>query len=779
MKIHTVSPFVSLSIACFAAVMLPLQVCAADAFPSIAPHTPFHISNGKPWDLLGDFEGEYSAEGDKLIVSLKKALIRRSDKQIEAATHYPLAYLKVFLGAVAPGPDANTKSWRRLAQSAPFSLKDKPEIENQVVLENITLEIPLRELDAEVPSRSWLAFEMAQEFTREGKTGIGTHYAHGTVHIDGSALRDPSLASSKTATAPAKADGNSAPPIKDKGVEGPSAQEKVISFRTKGSMGIGGEISGEYHWEDSTLKIQVHKAVLERSAANFAITKGNQHMDSFGPEIQYRRDGKLARIIPERMPLKQYPETDRGIIVEKQTFVISCASLSAQERIDLTLIFQVRDGSPKSIEQQLAACYFEGVSLGLSQTWTSSDGRTLQASFVKVDGNAVVLLVNGNQVTVPFAKLSAQSIAEARKSAAAVTLTTNTPTAPVPPQPQLSMPPELAVIDLQFKKLMAEKVVEPFDAAVTKLNSDYIAKLNIEIQSRKVNKVLTEDLESEKEQIEGHQSLSPIDSLPPWSALHKLRPAYQATLTTLEANRNKNLKAIPPIGTQLTNLEIELTKKNRIDDAKAVREYREAQALIVPVAATGQSRNPSKVKRFLEDIAFDRDTETLRWTIVPRLIVHSSDEALKAFVEQTFAIIREAAKLPDTPGSTELIVYIDTFGQLAQTPAVKEMQILSGGTHYWRYWGGYMGYTKFAVTLNSDKVAGDEAKRILIECLLRGFGLRGKSREFDDSVMSIQDTTIIQLSPLDRDVIGFFYTHVPPGTKKPELRKLFDGHWNQ
>jgi hypothetical protein len=54
-----------------------------------------------------------------------------------------------------------------------------------------------------------------------------------------------------------------------------------------------------------------------------------------------------------------------------------------------------------------------------STSWTSVDGRAIQAKFVKLDGESVVIDKNGKEITIPFAKLSSASIAQAKKISAA------------------------------------------------------------------------------------------------------------------------------------------------------------------------------------------------------------------------------------------------------------------------------------------------------------------------------------------------------------------------
>lgn len=50
-------------------------------------------------------------------------------------------------------------------------------------------------------------------------------------------------------------------------------------------------------------------------------------------------------------------------------------------------------------------------------SWTSKEGRTIQGKFMKLDGEAVVIEKAGKEVTIPFAKLSAASVEQAKKAA--------------------------------------------------------------------------------------------------------------------------------------------------------------------------------------------------------------------------------------------------------------------------------------------------------------------------------------------------------------------------
>jgi hypothetical protein len=53
-----------------------------------------------------------------------------------------------------------------------------------------------------------------------------------------------------------------------------------------------------------------------------------------------------------------------------------------------------------------------------AQSWTASDGRTIQAKFVKLDSDSISLEMDGQHYQIPFSKLSAQSIEMAKQFSA-------------------------------------------------------------------------------------------------------------------------------------------------------------------------------------------------------------------------------------------------------------------------------------------------------------------------------------------------------------------------
>ncbi len=158
--------------------------------------------------------------------------------------------------------------------------------------------------------------------------------------------------------------------------------------------------------------------------------------------------------------------------------------------------------------------------------------------------------------------------------------------------------PELKALHEQFVKLQAERVTAPFEAEVAKLNAGYVGGIDREIANEKkaghLDGVIA--LEAEKKLIQGvgvanspssNRDLAspapcPIpaeDAEGTTANLKALRAIYRAAYAKIEATRVANLKQLTdPLTLRLKQLEADLTKKDRVPDAKTVREYRDKVA---------------------------------------------------------------------------------------------------------------------------------------------------------------------------------------------------------
>ena len=138
--------------------------------------------------------------------------------------------------------------------------------------------------------------------------------------------------------------------------------------------------------------------------------------------------------------------------------------------------------------------------------------------------------------------------------------------------------PELKALHDQFLKLQAERVTAPFDADVTKLNASYLNGIDRKIAEMKqkgdLDSVLA--LETEKSHVTGKQT-PPADDDKTLPAVKELRQIYWGAHGKLVLQREANLKLLTdPLDSRLKLVESALTQQNRIEQAKTVREYREA-----------------------------------------------------------------------------------------------------------------------------------------------------------------------------------------------------------
>ncbi|MBX7209990.1 MAG: hypothetical protein K1X78_16855 [Verrucomicrobiaceae bacterium] len=155
-----------------------------------------------------------------------------------------------------------------------------------------------------------------------------------------------------------------------------------------------------------------------------------------------------------------------------------------------------------------------------------------------------------------------------------------------------AQPPELTVLRTQYDKAVAERVSAPFEAALAALNGKFNAALEnasaAAKQTGKLDDVLA--IEEDKKLIAAGQVLPEDDARTPES-LKKLRSIYREQWKKLDEQRMANHNAIlPSYIARLQELEATLTKADRIDEAKELRQYREG--LGVGAMKPGEASGP-------------------------------------------------------------------------------------------------------------------------------------------------------------------------------------------
>jgi serine/threonine protein kinase len=163
----------------------------------------------------------------------------------------------------------------------------------------------------------------------------------------------------------------------------------------------------------------------------------------------------------------------------------------------------------------------------------------------------------------------------------------------------LAAVPELNALHEQFLGLEAERVTKVFTADLATLNTGYLGGIDRAIADAKkagsLDTVLA--LEQEKARIAANEGVPTEDEATAPESLKKLRVIYRDSLAKLEAARAANRKTLTdPLIVRLKQMEIDLTKQDRIAHAKTVREYREkleapaeTKPVSAPAPATGQT----------------------------------------------------------------------------------------------------------------------------------------------------------------------------------------------
>ena len=153
-------------------------------------------------------------------------------------------------------------------------------------------------------------------------------------------------------------------------------------------------------------------------------------------------------------------------------------------------------------------------------------------------------------------------------------------------------PPELTTLQQQYEKVLAERVTAPFDTAKGDLDTKFIGALDRAADEAKKTGKLDDVLaiQDDKKRLSEKLPLPEDDDKTP-EPLKQLRAIYRGQLGKLIDQRGTSHNAILPAFTaKLQALETTLTKADRINDAKAVREYSAAlgpDASQAPVSAAG------------------------------------------------------------------------------------------------------------------------------------------------------------------------------------------------
>lgn len=145
---------------------------------------------------------------------------------------------------------------------------------------------------------------------------------------------------------------------------------------------------------------------------------------------------------------------------------------------------------------------------------------------------------------------------------------------------------------------MKERVTGPYEASLNELNANYIGGVNRLIAEAKSAGNLDAVLlyESEIKRIGAREQL-PVDDEKTPKGLKSLRAIYRSQIAKFESQKSSNASSLLiPYVARLKELEVSLTKSDRISEAQAVKNHRETLVVATPTTVGGAFTNSLGMK---------------------------------------------------------------------------------------------------------------------------------------------------------------------------------------
>ena len=144
---------------------------------------------------------------------------------------------------------------------------------------------------------------------------------------------------------------------------------------------------------------------------------------------------------------------------------------------------------------------------------------------------------------------------------------------------------DLLALQVQYDNQLIDQVTDVYYAGLANLDDRYLAGLERDLTDAKAAGDLETALalEAEKKRL-AIKGLLPANDEQTAKSLRKLRGIYRLELAKLEVQRATNKTALlTPYLAKLKQLEIDLTKADRLVEAKTVMDYRQGVAAGVPM----------------------------------------------------------------------------------------------------------------------------------------------------------------------------------------------------
>ncbi len=192
----------------------------------------------------------------------------------------------------------------------------------------------------------------------------------------------------------------------------------------------------------------------------------------------------------------------------------------------------------------------------------------------------------------------------------------------------------------------------------------------------------------------------------------------------------------------------------------------------------------SELRRFASDVIFavqagdlDKKSKRLPQSIVVQFHGQAEPRAVAEKHLNKFCQITGVNKVEGASGA-KIDIYFNPQSELI--PVAKEMErkiTLDQGFAYWTWWDSKNTINRAVIFIATDKLSGAALEDKFLELLLGVYGLPSRSKEFDDSCLSLKEQVFTNLQPLDEALLEFYYRAVPVGTQPRDIDNLFRKEW--
>jgi len=187
----------------------------------------------------------------------------------------------------------------------------------------------------------------------------------------------------------------------------------------------------------------------------------------------------------------------------------------------------------------------------------------------------------------------------------------------------------------------------------------------------------------------------------------------------------------------------------------------------------------SSLKTFVCDVVYkveegDRDSKARRWTTMPKIHINAEGvdpKMVKDIFEKNYNLALGQAK----PGG-EVFIHIGKRADLHEIAEDYGLD-LNGSWQYWTWWNGKSEINKAVILIASDRK--EDIDRLISLTCIRSLGIPSSSKKRYESILSEKFEDAKQLTPFDQHLIKFYYTQVPPGITRGNLRPIIENDWSK